>query len=234
MLRRSFGAVLALPLVAASCLLLALLLTHPRVAADPPAALQDSGNCSLDPSQNRIIRSRTGKIYELRSFFEPGDRFALNRISVEDLRALSAEVTRLQGSRCYEVCVRSLVTGAGLNQSAANCDSVFIVAHGSKEFPYMTPGGRTSVQLTSGPGSIRATSIWIGGCFAQNAVRNLNGRSGQRYKTMPKDRFETDGTAGRNTMIRELTAELARLHDTQCELPKRVCIVSGVQEIVGQ
>lgn len=214
--------------------LIALLLHHPRAAADPPPPLRDSGDCRIEASQNRTLQTQSGKIFELRSFFEQGDRFALNRVDVEILRKLSAEVVRLQANNCYEVCVRPLVTGAGLNQAAANCDLVYIVAHGSKEFPYISVGGRPGVQLNSGPPAIRASSIWIASCFAQNTVKNLNARLGQRYRTIPANRFLADGTTGRDIMIRELTAELALLRAAQCELPQRVCILSGVQEVVQQ
>jgi hypothetical protein len=214
--------------------LIALLLHHPRAAADPPAALRDSGDCRIEASQNRILQTQSGKTFELRSFFEPGDRVAINRVDADDLRKLSAEVVRLQANPCYEVCVRPLATGAGLNQAAANCDLVYIVAHGSKEFPYISLGGRPGVQITAGPPALRASSIWIASCFAQNTVQNLNAKLGQRYRTMPANRFLADGTAGRNVMVRELTAELALLRAAQCELPQRVCILSAVQEVVQQ
>lgn len=204
-----------------------------RVWSQPPKDLQDTGNCSLDPSQNRTFSSG-GKNYTALSLFEPGDTIAVDRITDDDVTELAKEVARLKANKCYEVCVRSLATGKAVEQAVQNCEMVFILAHGSKDPPYISMGGRPQVDLKQFPQSVSAGSVWMASCFGQQTVEKLNGTSGSRYKTLPKDQFDADGKVGLHKMVQGLIAELKKLQDTQCDKPKRICILSGVQKVVGK
>ena len=162
--------------------------------------LQDAGDCGIDASQKRSVKSKKNEPWTGISFFEPGPKIAILSITNEDVRALDKEVTRLKANRCYTVCVRPLLTAKGLAQAAANCDLMFVLAHGMKEKPYVDLIAND--KLGAWPATVNASSVWIGACFGQNSVKELNGASGNRYSTLPKDKFGEDGTAGRQAMIR--------------------------------
>jgi len=211
-------------------LALVLVLVAPIPAlADPPKGLQDAGDCGIEASQKNTFKSKDDT-YEAVSFFEPGRKVSVGRITDEDVRALDKEVTRLKANKCYSVCVRSLVAAKGLDQAAANCDLVFIAAHGEKGKPYIALGGNQN--LKSWPTTVNASSVWIGACFAQENVKELNGASGSKYSTMPKNQFDNDCTASLQAIVQGLTEALSKLKDTECEKPKKVCVLSGVQAVV--
>lgn len=206
------------------------LLAAVLVLADPPAALQDSGDCGIEGSQPST-KTVEGKDYEARSFFDTATRSAVGGITKDDLDALAKEVDRLKKNDCYEVCVRSLVTAAGFAQALANCDCVFIVAHGSAKAPYLGLGGDKAGQMTQWPGTVNAGAVWIGACHGNEAATALNGASGTRYRSLPNKKFDAEGCALRSDMIKGLTAELQKLQDTHCQRKKKVCILAGVQEV---
>jgi hypothetical protein len=212
--------------------LLAILLFALGVPADPPPALRDSGDCGIDKSQPSTV-TRGGKEYEARSFFEPARLSAVGGIDKKDLDALAKEVGRLQGSSCFDVCVRSLVTADGFAQACANCDFVFIVAHGSNVAPYLAIGGDKAAQLQQWPATVNAGSVWLGACHGNEAAQQLNGASGTTYRSLPNAKFDAQGCALRNDIIRGLTAELAALKDTAYCKRKKVCVLSAVQEVVA-
>ena len=212
--------------------LLAVLFVALGVLADPPPALQDSGDCGIDKSQPRTV-TRGGKSYEARSFFEPATVIAVGGITKADLDALAKEVGRLKGSSCFEVCVRSLVTANGFAQACANCDFVFILAHGSNTAPYLGLGGDPAVQLQQWPATVSAGSVWLGACHGHEAAQQLNGASGTTYRSLPNNKFDAKGCVLRKDMVQGLTAELALLTDTAYCKRKKVCILSAVQQVVA-
>ena len=202
--------------------------------ASPPASLQDSGSSTIPVSQNGMVNTVSGKSYRLRSWFEQGSSYAVGAISVDDIRALVKEVQRLQQNPCYEVTVRSHITGDGASAAVEQCDLVFFMAHGSVDPPYLSFGGRPSAQPTSGPTATNASSVWIGACNGQDIVSALNGPSGNTYQTLPANHFQADGTAFRNTIVKGLTSELGQLQNRECEVVKKVCILAGVAEVNTQ
>jgi hypothetical protein len=216
----------------ASLVLLAVLFFALGVLADVPPALRDSGECGIDSSQPSKV-TRGGKEYEARSFFETARVSAVGGIDKKDLDALAKEVGRLQGSACFEVCVRSLVTANGFAQACANCDFVFIVAHGSKVAPYLAMGGDQAAQLQQWPATVNASSVWLGACHGHEAAQQLNGTSGTTYRSLPNTKFDAGGCALRSDIIQGLTAELAALKDTAYCKRKKVCVLAAVQEVVA-
>jgi hypothetical protein len=177
--------------------------------------------------------TRGGKDYEARSFFEPATVAAVGGITKADLDALAKEVGRLKGSACFDVCVRSLVTAKGFTQACANCDVVFILAHGSATAPYIGIGGDPTVQLPQWPATVNAGSVWIGGCHGHEAAQQLNGAAGTTYRSLPNNKFDAQGCSLRKDMVQALTAELATLKDTAYCTRKKVCILSAVQQVVA-
>jgi len=192
--------------------------------------MQDTGDCAAG-SQQRQVSLNNGLTAVAISFLEPGTRVSTDRITPDDIAALDAEVTRVKANPCYRVCVRMRATGAGINEALGKCDLVFLLAHGSKKKPYLSLGGNSKENVKSPPSVVTASSIWIGACHGQETVDALNGIGSQRYRTLPPGNFDKNGEAGRHDMVQGLIAELKKLTATQCDAPKRVCILSGVQEI---
>lgn len=196
--------------------------------------MQDTGDCAAASQQRQVsVKRKDGSTATATkiSFLEPGTRISTNRITPDDIAALDAEVTRLKANPCYRVCVRMRATGVGINEALGKCDLVFLLAHGSKKKPYLTLGGNSKEDVKSPPSVVTASSIWIGACQGQEIVDALNGIGPQRYHTLPPDNFDENGGAGRHDMIQGLITELKKLTATQCDAPKRVCILSGVQEV---
>ncbi len=194
--------------------------------------MQDAGDCCA-ARQPKIRRMSGGRTATLFSFLEIGSGVVgINRITDEDVRQLGAEVVRLQANRCYRVCVRMFVTGTGVTEALAHCDLVFILAHGKKTGRPITLGGDPGNDVKP-PRVIAASSVWIGACYAEATVVALNGPTGtvQRYRTLPHDSFDADGTIGLHTMIQGLIGELRKLTTTRCDAPLRVCILSGVRVV---
>ena len=81
---------------------------------------------------------------------------------------------------------------------------------------------------------MNASPVWIGACYGQNSVQALNGTSGSRYSTLPKDKFDTDGTASLHNIVQGLTDELAKLKDANCDKAKKICVLSGLQGSAGK
>lgn len=192
--------------------------------------MQDMGDCA-EASQPGQVRLKNGRTAIAVSFLEPGTRIATDRVTPDDIAQLDAEVARLQANSCYQVCVRLRATGKGINEALGKCDLVYILAHGSGKRPYLSLGGNPSADVKSPPSIVTASNIWVGACHGQEIVNALNGIGPQRYHTLPPTSFYQDGTAGRHAMIQGLIGELKKLTDTQCDAPKRVCILAGVQQV---
>lgn len=217
----------------------ALLLLPFAVIADPPPALQDSGGTGIDASQDSSLNVRNTQTgvetaYRLRSFLEPGGTYNLSKIRNDDITDLAAEVQRLKNNACYDVTVRSLATCAAVNRAVESCDIVFLTAHGSSDPPYLTWGGRRGAQCTSGPQAINADRIWVGACNGPAIVGALNGSGGASFETLPASRFRSDGYISRRSVARALIAQLQALQATQCEVPQKVCLMAGVQDLETQ
>jgi hypothetical protein len=208
----------------------ALCLSLTAQANPPPAALCDNGDCGLGAGTTPT-RTAKGKTYTARSWFETASRVAVGGIQAADLDALGAQVSRLKDNHCYDVCLRAFANGSSYTTALGQCDLVYVVAHGSTTSPYLVFGGDPATVLQQFPQPSRAGSVWVGSCMAQQIVTQGNAGGGTKFKTMGGGSFQQDGTALRSDIIKGLTAELATLTDTQCELAKKVCILAGVQEV---
>ena len=101
------------------------------VMAEPPKALQDSGDCGIEPSQKNTMKEKD-KTWEALSFFEQGPVIAAGMIKDDDIKALEKEVERIKGNnKCYSVCVRP-VSYTHLDvykrQEADKWEALFVVA----------------------------------------------------------------------------------------------------------
>lgn len=188
----------------------------------------DGGIAASQPAS--VTHKASGKEIKLRSFFEPMRVVSVWGIRPEDLDALNRELNRLQTNPCYELIVRPRVSGPAVYQALELCDYVFIVTHGQQASPYITVGGISSQGIPSGQGpNLLAEYVWIGACYAKSSVAALGGPP--RFHTLQNSGFTPDGTCGQNKMIQGLTAELSRLTTTECEIPKRVAVLSGIVEV---